>query len=101
MLMSKEICHQRTEQFWPAVHTQQPRSQLKALEKKTPGFQKKCEKTQNLGPKNGYQKWTQIWGSALALQQRILLKPDSEAQFWVPKTEPKMGPKIEQKSKKN
>ena len=31
---------------------------------------------------------------------RILLKPDSEAQFWVPKTDPKMGPKIEQKSKK-
>ena len=31
---------------------------------------------------------------------RILLKPDSEAQFWVPKTDPKMGPKIEQKNQK-
>ena len=31
---------------------------------------------------------------------RILLKPDSEAQFWVPKTEPKIGPKIEQKFEK-
>ena len=30
---------------------------------------------------------------------RILLKPDLEAQFWVPKTDPKLGPKIVQKIK--
>jgi len=30
---------------------------------------------------------------------RILLKPDLEAQFWVPKKDPKLGPKIVQKNK--
>jgi hypothetical protein len=66
MLMSKEICQQRTEQFWPTVRTQQPRSQLKALEKKNAGVPKKMRKrfkiwgpkmgTKN-GPKNGPQLW--------------------------------------------
>ena len=39
-------------------------------------------------------------GPSFGATIRILLTPDSEAQFWVPKTEPKIGPKIEQKFEK-
>ena len=52
--------------------------------------------------KSGAQKWVRKMDPKMGLSFgptiRILLKPDFEAQFWVPKTGPKMGPKIEQKN---
>ena len=91
------MCHQWPGQFWLTAGTQQPHSQLKAPEKTGQGFKKKHEKKTKTGTQKWVPKTDPKMGPAFAPTIRILLKPESEAHFWVCFWDSKMGPEIEQK----
>ena len=65
--------------------------------KNRPGFQKKREKKTKTGAQKWVPKTDPKMGPAFAPTIRILLKPESEAHFWVRFWDSKMGPEIEQK----
>ena len=77
------MCHQWPGQFWLTASTQQPHSQLKAPEKTGQAFKKKHKKKTKTGTQKWVPKTDPKMGPAFAPTIRILLKPESEAHFWV------------------